>query len=227
MSKILIVEDEASLRKMLKDDLELEGFEVSVAKDGEEGLKMALEGKPDLVLLDVMMPRLSGWEVCRQLKAKMPKLPVIMLTAKGQESDKVMGLELGADDYVTKPFGVLELLARVKALLRRTKPAIETLSAYRFNGIEVDFEKYEATKDGKSLRLSTREFKILKTLIAHRGKVVTREQVLHEVWGYEEFPESRTVDTHILALRRKLEGRQTGRGKYIVTVHGAGYKFVG
>ncbi len=226
MHKILVVEDESALRKILKDDLELEGYQVLIAHDGEEGLRMALESKPDLVLLDVMMPKLSGWDVCRQLKAKQPALPIIMLTAKGQETDKVTGFDLGVDDYVTKPFSVMELVGRVKAVLRRSKPSKVSLTHVAFGDVTVNFEKFEAKKGVKLFKLSAREFKILKVLMEHQGKVVSREEILNEAWGYVQMPESRTVDTHILALRRKLEG-PSKKGEYIVTVHGAGYKFVG
>lgn len=227
MYKILVVEDEPAIRKMLKDDLELEGYQVVMAHDGEEGVRVAFESKPDLVLLDVMMPKLSGWEACRQIKAKLPSLPVIMLTAKGQETDKVTGFDLGVDDYVTKPFSVLELAGRIKAVLRRTKPAKVKLTEVKFGDLIVNFEKFEAKKSGKPLQLSAREFKILKVLMEHGGKVVSREQILSEAWGYDQMPESRTVDTHILALRRKLEGGGSKRNQYIVTVHGAGYKYAG
>jgi two-component system alkaline phosphatase synthesis response regulator PhoP len=217
--KLLIIEDESSLRKMLTDDLELEGYEVICASDGEEGLKLALEKKVDLVLLDVMMPKMSGWEVCRRIKANKKDLPIIMLTARGQESDKVMGLDLGADDYVTKPFSILELIARIKAILRRTKP--EEIKQYKIGNIIIDFEKQEVKKENKIIPLTPIEFEILKILIQNKGKVVSREELLEKVWGYEkEVPTTRTVDNHVFEIRHKLNI------KNIETVYGVGYKFL-
>lgn len=226
METILLVEDEPAMRKVVSDDLILEGYKVITAKDGAEGLKMALEMKPNLILLDIMLPKMNGLDVCRELKAKEVDVPIIMLTAKGQESDKIIGFRLGVDDYVTKPFSVLELAARIKAVLRRVKTKKQSaIKKYKFEDVVIDFEKYEAVKNGKKLHLSTREFKILKILLENKGLVISRDRFLNEVWGYEQFPTSRTVDNQIMALRQKLEGDKKDSEKHIVTVRGIGYKF--
>jgi two-component system alkaline phosphatase synthesis response regulator PhoP len=224
LQRILIIEDEPDMALGLRDNFEYEGYAVAVARDGEEGLDRALTEKPDLILLDVMLPRMSGLDVCRQLRRKGVTAPIIMLTARGQEMDKVIGLEVGADDYVTKPFGLRELLARVRAHLRRqAKPSIET---YRFGDVELDFKRYRATRGGRPLDLSPREFEILKYLIEHRGQTVTREQLLDEVWGYDDYPFTRTIDNHIAKLRQKVEPVAM-EPQYIITVHRVGYKFLG
>lgn len=226
MQTILLVEDEPSMRKVVSDDLILEGYKVHTASNGEEGLKMALDLKPDLILLDVMLPKISGIDVLRQLKSKAIEIPVIMLTAKGQESDKVLGFGLGVDDYVPKPFSILELLARIKAVLRRSKPKkTAALKKYKFGDVTLDFQKYEALKKGTKLHLSVREFKILKILLENKGVVISRDRFLNEVWGYEQFPTSRTVDNQIMALRQKLEGDVKESKRHIITVRGVGYKF--
>jgi two-component system alkaline phosphatase synthesis response regulator PhoP len=210
----------------LRDNLEYEGYEVIAAGDGEEGLNRALTESPDLILLDVMLPRLSGLDVCRQLRGKGLETPIIMLTARGQEIDKVIGLEIGADDYVTKPFSLRELLARVRAHLRRSaRPAAE-IESYRFGHIELNFSKHQALKNGQPIDLSPREFEILKYLIRHRGETITREQLLDEVWGYDNYPLTRTVDNHIAKLRQKIE-EAPAEPQYLITVHRVGYKFLG
>lgn len=226
MSKILIVEDEPDMIIGLRDNFELEGYEVDVARDGEEGLNKALEGKPDLVLLDLMLPKMSGLDVCRQLRRNGFTAPVLMLTARGQEIDKVLGLEVGADDYITKPFSLNELLARVRAHLRRATGDVATVEHYSFGDIEVDFQKYRATKNGFAIDLSPREFELLKFLVNHRGETVTREQLLDAVWGYDAMMYTRTVDNHVAKLRQKVEDDPENPG-YILTVHRVGYRFTG
>jgi len=223
--KILIVEDEPSMVAGLRDNFEYEGYEVICACDGEEGLERALRDSPDLVVLDVMMPKMSGLDVCKQLKAKRPSLPIIMLTARGQEVDKVVGLELGADDYVTKPFSIRELLARVKAVLRRAQALPKEQDSYSFNDVEVNLRSYRVLRKGKIVAFSAKEFELLKYLLCHRGENLSRDRLLEDVWGYEHYPSTRTVDAHIVRLRQKLEPKPE-TPQYILTVHGVGYKFV-
>ena len=225
MSKILIVEDEPDMVLGLKDNFEFEGYEVITASDGVQGLERARASKPDLLILDIMLPKLSGLEVCKTLRAEGFDKPVIMLTARGQEIDKVVGLELGADDYVTKPFSIRELLARVRAILRRTEGSKKRLSRYRFADVELDFEAYKAKKAGEALDLSPREFELLRYLIERRGETVSRDRLLEDVWGYESYPSTRTVDTHIAKLRAKI-GDSGSEPRYIMTIHGVGYKFI-
>jgi len=226
MTKILIVEDEPNMVAGLRDNFEYEGYEVITAGDGAEGLGRALKELPDLVVLDVMMPKMSGLDVCQQLKAKRPALPIIMLTARGQEVDKVVGLELGADDYVTKPFSIRELLARVKAVLRRVQAAPEGRERYAFGDVEVNVRSCRVSRGGKPLDFSAREFELLKYFLCHPGETISRDRLLEDVWGYNHFPTTRTVDAHILRLRQKLEPRPE-EPRFILTVHGMGYKFVG
>jgi DNA-binding response OmpR family regulator len=225
-AKILVVEDEPNMVAGLRDNFEFEGYEVITARDGVEGLQQALEQSPDLVVLDVMMPRLSGLEVCRQLRAKRPSIPIIMLTARGQEVDKVVGLELGADDYVTKPFSIRELLARVKAILRRTAVNPKNQDQHTFGDVEVDLHRRRVLRSGKALDVSSTEFELLKYFICHSGEALTRDRLLEEVWGYENYPSTRTVDTHLVRLRQKLEP-DPEQPQYFLTVHGTGYRFVG
>ena len=196
------------------------------ASDGAAGLERARSEKPDLVILDIMLPKLSGLEVCKTLRGEGFETPIIMLTARGQEIDKVVGLELGADDYVTKPFSIRELLARVRAILRRTEGAQEAPARrYRFSDVELDFEIYRAKRAGEALELSPREFELLRYLIERKGETVSRDQLLEDVWGYESYPSTRTVDTHIAKLRAKI-GDSGSEPRYILTIHGVGYKFV-
>jgi DNA-binding response OmpR family regulator len=225
MPTILLVEDEYPMRVALEDAFKHYGYEVVSASDGETGLKLVEEKKPDLVVLDVMLPHMDGFEVCKQLRQRGFMRPILMLTARSQEVDKVIGLELGADDYVTKPFGDRELLARVKALLRRASHEPSELVNYRFGTVDVDFAHFTAAKSGRSLRLTSTEFSLLHLLISQKGKVLTREELLNKVWGYEFFPQSRTVDNHILRLRQKLED-DPNHPRHILTIHGLGYKFV-
>ena len=225
MPKILIVEDEESILMALEDDLGLEGYAVTGETGGARGLERARQGDYDLIILDVMLPSLDGFEICKQLRAAGDTTPILMLTAKSQEIDKVLGLELGADDYVTKPFSPRELLARVKALLRRSKPANPPLERFRFDDVDVDFKGHTVTKGVGPVELTATEFALLRLLINHRNEVVRRDVILNEVWGddWEVFP--RTVDTHVAQLRKKLEN-DPANPKYIVNVRGVGYKFV-
>ncbi|HKD82970.1 MAG TPA: response regulator transcription factor [Candidatus Angelobacter sp.] len=226
MTRILIVEDEPNMVAGLRDNFEFEGYDVVTAYDGEEGLKRALSDSPDLLVLDVMMPKMSGLEVCKQLKAKRPSIPIIMLTARGQEVDKVVGLELGADDYVTKPFSIRELLARVKAVLRRGHALPKDQDRYLFGDAEVDLHTRRVTRQGKELEFSSTEFELLKYFVNHPGEVLSRDRLLEEVWGYDSSPTTRTVDAHLVRLRQKLEPNPE-QPRYFLTVHGTGYRFVG
>lgn len=226
MTRILIIEDEPSMVSGLRDNFEYEGYEVITAMDGREGLERALADSPDLVVLDVMMPKMSGLDVCKQLKAKRPSIPIIMLTARGQEVDKVVGLELGADDYVTKPFSIRELMARVKAVLRRTRTLPKDQDSYSFHDVEVNMRTYQVLRKGKPVAFSAKEFELLKYFICHRGETLSRDRLLEDVWGYDRYPTTRTVDAHIVRLRQKLEPNPE-KPRFFLTVHGVGYKFVG
>lgn len=226
MSKILIVEDDETMLKGLRDAFEHNGFSVLAAKDGESGLQFAENNGPDIIILDVMLPRTDGFEVCRTLRKRGVTIPIIMLTARAEEIDKVVGLEIGADDYVTKPFSTRELLARVKAHLRRTTEKILTLDRYEFGNVTLDFAAFKTFKNKKQIDLTSTEYSLMKALIQHRGEVVPREKILNEVWGYDSYPSSRTVDNHILNLRQKLEDNPQ-KPEFIHTIHGLGYKFVG
>lgn len=226
MAKILIVEDEPNMVAGLRDNFEFEGYQVITAPDGVAGLERALSETPDLVILDVMMPRMSGLDVCKQLKAKKPSVPIIMLTARGQEVDKVVGLELGADDYVTKPFSIRELLARVKAVLRRAGVLAKPSEKYAFGDVEVNFRSCQVSRRGQTVDFSSKEFDLLKFFLHHPGETLSRDRLLEEVWGYDHFPTTRTVDAHVVRLRQKVEPRPE-EPRFILTVHGTGYKFVG
>jgi len=223
--RILLVEDDPGLRLTLSHRLHSEGYEVQTAVDGEEGLAQASSGAYDLVILDIMLPRKSGFDVCRDLRQRGVATPVLMLTARHQVVDRVVGLKLGADDYLAKPFEMAELLARVEARLRRNRPQ-ENLSAHRFGPVSVDLRRAEVTKGGEPVELSAKEFQLLKYFIAHRGATLSRNELLDEVWGYDAMPTTRTVDVHVAWLRRKLEA-QPKHPRLIVTIHGLGYKFVG
>ena len=225
MTKVLIIEDEPNMVLGLKDSCEYEGYEVCVARDGKEGLEKATTEKPDIILLDVMLPLMSGIDVCRTLRARGIETPILMLTARSQEIDKVVGLEVGADDYVTKPFSIKELLARIRAHLRRAAKQVVGIESFTFGNVELNFRKYTARKGGQALELSAREFEILRYLIRRRGEIVTRDQLLDEVWGYESTPVTRTVDNHIARLRQKIE-QDPSEPQHIITVHRLGYRFV-
>jgi DNA-binding response OmpR family regulator len=224
MEHILVIEDEESILMALVDDLRLEGYEVSSAKDGLEGLSAAKERRYNLIILDIMLPSMDGFEVCKQLRQAGVTTPVLILTAKTQEIDKVLGLELGADDYVTKPFSPRELLARVKAILRRVKQTQQGVDRYRFGDVEVDFEKHEAKKGGQPIYLTALEFSLLHFLIMQKHRVVSRDALLDAVWGDDVCVYPRTVDTHIAHLRKKIED-DAANPKYIVGVRGVGYTF--
>ncbi len=224
--RILIVEDEAPLAEAIAYALKREGYQVRIALDGQEGLRVALTEKPDLVILDLMLPKLDGWEVCRTLRAKSP-LPILILTARGEEQEKVLGLELGADDYVVKPFSMRELIARVRALLRRAKrlPVLEEPEVLQSGNLILFAAEHRAELDGKELRLSPREFSLLKVLMLHKGRVLSREQLLELAWGQKEFIDPHTVDVHVHWLREKIEP-DPQNPRRIVTVRGVGYRFV-
>lgn len=224
--KILLVEDEEGLILTLTDRLQSEGFSVKTATDGESGLASALTENFDLIILDIMLPRKNGYDVCRDLRQKSVETPILMLTAKGETIDKVLGLKLGADDYLTKPFEVMELLARIEALLRRApKTQGNTADAFNFGDVSIDFKRAEVSKENSPVELSAMEFKLLQFLIENRGAVHSRNQLLDEVWGYDAMPTTRTVDVHIAWLRQKLETNPK-HPQFIQTVHGLGYKFV-
>ena len=228
--RLLLVEDEPGLVMTMTDRLELEGYEVESVTDANSALQTASANSYDAILLDVMLPGGTGFDVCRTLRQRGVQTPILMLTARGQVIDRVVGLKLGADDYLVKPFEMAELLARIEALLRRTStsaiPAGASAESYRFGDISVDFRRAEVTKGGQKLELSAREFKLLRYFIEHRGAALTRDELLNEVWGYNAMPSTRTVDVHVAWLRQKLEDNPR-HPEYIHTVHGLGYKFVG
>ncbi len=227
MDRILIIEDDKSILMGLKDDLEFEGFEVSTATDGKDGLSKALGQDFRLIVLDILLPGLNGFEVCKKIRESGKMTPILMLTAaKTEEMDKVVGLELGADDYVTKPIGTRELVARIKAILRRTKKNEELGETYRFGDVEVNFKSHEVRKAGEKLHLTALEFKLLKFFIMHRGEVLTRDQILDEAWGDEVVVAHRTIDPHIVHLRKKVED-DPGRPVHILSIRSVGYKFLG
>ncbi|MDP2363691.1 MAG: response regulator transcription factor [Ignavibacteria bacterium] len=227
MPKILVVDDEQNMRTGLKDNLEFEGYDVETANDGEQGLKKILDNSYNLIILDVMMPKKSGFDVCKEVRKAGITTPVILLTAKGEEIDKVVGLELGADDYVTKPFSLRELLARVKAILRRGENLVMNESAreVKIGKLEINFNGYKATSKNKDVQMSHKEYEILHYLWKHRNSTVSRDDLLTEIWGYDENPTTRTVDNFILKLRQKVE-IDSNHPQIILTVHGIGYKLV-
>jgi DNA-binding response OmpR family regulator len=225
MNRVLVVEDEAAILQGLRDNLEFEGYEVFTALDGVAGLEQIRKHDPHLIILDLMLPRLSGYELCRKLRAEGVNTPILMLTARGEEADRVLGLDLGADDYVTKPFSVRELMARVRALLRRTASGVGLPNDLEFDDVRVDFARYEATRAGRKVELTRKEFGLLRLLAAKEGAVITRDELLEKVWGYDAMPTTRTVDNHLAALRAKLE-RDAAEPQHLITVHGVGYKLV-
>jgi two-component system alkaline phosphatase synthesis response regulator PhoP len=224
--RVLLVEDEPGLVLTLTDRLKSEGYEVGIASDGPAGLERATREPWDLVLLDVMLPGASGFDVCRDLRQRGIAVPIIMLTARGQIVDKVLGLKLGADDYLTKPFDMMELTARIEVQLRRRAAAANGATAYRFGDVSVDFRKAEVTRAGVLVELSAREFLLLKYFIEHRGAALGREELLNEVWGYHSMPSTRTVDVHVAWLRQKIEPNPR-HPQFVLTIHGLGYKFAG
>ena len=227
MTKILIVEDEPNMRMGLKDNLEFEGYEISIAEDGEKGLKMIRENQYNLVILDVMMPKISGLDVCKTIRKEGVQTPVILLTAKGEEIDKVLGLELGADDYVTKPFSLRELLARIKAILRRGDSSIpsEEQTEAKIGKLIVDFKNYKAFSDDLPVQMSHKEFEILHHFWKKGNSAISREELLTEIWGYDETPTTRTVDNFIVKLRNRIE-KDPNHPHILITVHGIGYKLI-
>ncbi len=222
--RILLVEDEPDMKVILRDNLEYEGYEVLAADTGEEGLEVALRERPDLLLLDVMLPKMSGYEVCRRLRAAGLTTSIVMLTARNAEIDRITGLEFGADDYIGKPFSIPELLARVRVQLRRLATTTREPAEFRFGDIVVSLAQRQALRAGECIDLSSREFDLLRYFIAHRDELVTRQQLLSDVWGYNNLPLTRTVDNFVAKLRRKIEPNPQ-HPLYIVTVHGAGYRF--
>jgi DNA-binding response OmpR family regulator len=222
--KILIVEDEPNMSRGLKDNLDFEGYETAIAENGALGLKQILATKYDLVIMDVMMPEMSGLDVCKRVREKGIEVPIILLTAKGEEIDKVLGLELGADDYITKPFSVRELLARVKAILRRGVKS-EPKDHVRIGKLTIDFSAFTADDARGPVRMSHKEFAILQYLYERKNQIVSRHDLLEKVWGYDETPTTRTVDNFILKLRQKVEDDHNDP-KIIITVHGTGYKLI-
>lgn len=225
MKKIIIIEDDQTLLKTLSSSLECEGFEVISASDGEQGLQFALKQKLDLMVLDLILPSLGGFEICRQLREKGIMIPIIMLTGKKKEEiDRVLGLELGADDYLIKPFGTREFVARVKAIIRRSRPSPLEIEEYSFGDVYINFKKQIAAKRKKPIYLTAKEFGLLKLLISHEDEVISRETILNEAWGYERFPTTRTVDTFIHHLRQKIED-DPSKPDHLITVPWSGYKF--
>jgi DNA-binding response OmpR family regulator len=226
MSRILLIEDDPAILRGLADGLRRESHEVLTAADGETGYGMLFgQKRTDLVILDLMLPGMSGYEICRRARAEGVTIPILMLTARGEEGDRVLGLDLGADDYVTKPFSLRELLARVRALLRRAQPPQTLIDELRVNGVVIDFRKYEATADGRTLELTRREFQLLRVLASRPGEVITRPELLDRVWGLDDYPTTRTVDTHIAGLRARIE-RDPANPERLLTMRGVGYKWV-
>jgi DNA-binding response OmpR family regulator len=226
MVTILLIEDEPEMQRGLRDNLEFEGYKVDVAGDGKEGLKKLLNRTYDLVILDVMLPEMSGFDVCKRAREKGAGVPIVMLTAKGEEVDKVLGLELGADDYITKPFSLRELLARIKAVLRRKEgKSSESAGILKIGSIEIDFSTYSVSKKGKSIEMTPKECEILRFLWQHKNQTVSRDALLTNVWGYDESISSRTVDNFIVKLRHKIE-QSPSKPRHIITIHGIGYKLL-
>ncbi len=224
--KVLIVEDDPGISLSLKDEFESLGYTVMKANNGRKGLTIARQKSPDLIILDLMLPVMDGYDVCRELRNEGNRTPIIMLTAKNKEIDKVLGLELGADDYVTKPFSLRELMARVRAVLRRTSERVEDIDTFCFGQIELDFRRYEAKKKGKKLDLTPLQFQILKLLIRNKGEVLSRDELLDEIWGRDNvWISHRTIDSHIANIRKKIEN-DPANPKHILSIRGVGYKFV-
>jgi DNA-binding response OmpR family regulator len=221
---IAVIDDDHSVSRSITLNLELEGYKVVTAADGEAGIQLVGEQTPDLIILDVMMPVKDGLQTCKELRNAGISTPLILLTARCAEVDKVLGLDLGADDFLAKPFGMRELIARVRALLRRTQTTHE-IDKVKFADVVIDFKAYKAERKQEPLELSAREYRLLRYLVAKKGAVVTRDELLDEVWGYNSYPSTRTVDNHIARLRQKIEDN-VDEPRHIVTVHGVGYKFV-
>ena len=224
MSRVLVVEDDPAILRGLAGNLASEKYDVLTASDGETGYRMAREQSPDVIVLDLMLPRLSGYELCRKLRSDGLKTPILMLTARGDEADRVLGLDLGADDYMGKPFAVRELMARIRALLRRTQPS-SAPDVLRFDDVVIDFRRWEARKGDRTLEMTRKEYGVLHLLAARAGEVVSRDALLREVWGYDATPTTRTVDNHIATLRAKLE-QDPAAPRHLLTMYGVGYKWV-
>lgn len=225
MKKILIIEDDPALLSGLSESLSREQYSVTKAEEGQKGYVLASSGNFDIILLDIMLPLKDGFEICRDLRKEGINTPIIMLTSKSGEIDKVVGLEIGADDYITKPFSLKELLARIKALLRRAQPAEPGMEEYSFGKVKMNLKKMEVEKSGTPVKLSATEYKILQYFVEHEGQVITRDKFLDDVWGYDAFPTTRTVDNYILSIRKKIEDDPSSP-EHIVTIHTAGYKFI-
>ena len=225
MKKILIIEDDPATIAGLEETLREEHFDVSSSMSGQMGYEKALDGKYDLIILDIMLPDKNGTDICRDLRKNGVSTPILMLTGKKEETDKVIGLEIGADDYVTKPFSLRELIARVRALLRRPQEIRPDVEEYMFSDVYLNFKRNEVKKGNTQIKLSAMEFKVMHYFVQREGEVIERNQLLNEVWGYENYPSTRTVDNFILNLRKKIEDDHTNP-KHLLTIHGAGYKFV-
>jgi DNA-binding response OmpR family regulator len=225
VSRILIIEDDPAIQFGLKENLGFESYDVEISDNAESGYEMISENPPDLIILDVMLPGMNGYELCRKLRGEGVSIPILMLTARGEEFDRVMGLDLGADDYVTKPFSVMEVMARVRALLRRVDSSSELPDTINFGDVVVDFKKYEVKKAQKPVNLARKEYGILRLLASRAGEVVTRDELLDHVWGHNEFPSSRTVDAHVATMRAKLENNPS-KPEHLITMHGVGYKLI-
>jgi len=225
VSRILVVEDDPAILRGLADNLAFESHEVLTASDGEAACRLIREKDPDLIILDLMLPRLSGYEVCRKVRSEGVTTPIVMLTARGEEVDRVLGLDLGADDYVSKPFSVRELLARIKALLRRQSGLVTRIEETDIGDVHVDFKKQEAYQGKKALEMSAKEFELLKYFVEREGVVISRDQLLNDVWGYESMPTTRTVDNYVLTLRKKFESTPS-KPRHFLTIHTVGYKFI-
>jgi DNA-binding response OmpR family regulator len=225
MTRVLVVEDDPAILRGLTDNLRFESYDVIAASDGESAYRLIREQKPDAIVLDLMLPNMSGYELCRKVRGEGLRTPILMLTARGEEADRIHGLDLGADDYITKPFSVRELLARVRAVLRRVQPAPAAPDELRIDDLVVDFRKYEAEKSGAAIDLTRKEFGLLRLLVQRRGEVVSRSELLDEVWGYDATPTTRTVDNHVASLRAKIE-TNPAEPRHLLTVFGVGYKWV-
>jgi DNA-binding response OmpR family regulator len=221
---ILVVEDDMNILMGLKDNLSSEGYKVSTAANGFEGLKLASESDIDLLVLDIMLPGMNGYEICKKVKIERPLLPIIMLTARSSEIDKIAGLDYGADDYITKPFSLSELLARIRAILRRVYPLQKELEQYSFGNVRLDFKKMQVSVNETEVKFTVKEFAIMEYFIKHVGEVVHRHDLLNEVWGYDKIPTTRTVDNFILDIRKKIE-KIPSDPKYIISISGVGYRF--
>ncbi len=221
---ILIIEDDISILRGLKDNLSFEGYDILTSSDGQEGLQMAIDNQIDMLLLDIMLPGINGYNICQKLKKEKPDLPIIIISARGTEIDKVIGLDFGADDYITKPFSIPELLARIRAVFRRSQNSTKDIDKYSFGNVTLDFKRFQAFFNNEEIKLSSREFAIMKYLIEHEGDVIHRHDLLDKVWGYDVIPSTRTVDNYMLDLRKKFE-KDPANPKYIISIRGAGYKF--